>query len=65
MSRRNKDKIRWTDEMVRDLLNCKQDAISATKSETPPTKLDGKRMGYMQYMNKLWLERGYNYAPCS
>ena len=65
MPRKGKGKVHWTDQMTTDLLACKREAICATGSDNPPLKADGKRMGYMDYMHKLWNEKGYGHLNLS
>ena len=59
MSKRSNNKLKWTDQMNKDLLLCKRRALELIKSENPPRKDDGKKKGYIEVMKQLWEERGY------
>ena len=49
-----------------NLLDCKKKALVVTKSDKPPFKEDGRKMGYMQVRKELWEEMGYkNLVPTS
>ena len=59
--RQTREKVAWTSKMTEDLLQCKKDAQEAVKGSNPPMKSNGKKMGYMQYMHKLWETKGYGH----
>ena len=52
-------RIKWTDNMVQDLLACKDKAIGLTNSENPPLLRNGRKKGYMSIMKDLWNDLGY------
>ena len=61
MSRKQK-RTRWTDDMNRDVLACKERAQELLSSGNPSlniNKTTGKKMGYIQLMKQLWEEQGY------
>ena len=51
--------------MINDVLTLKKEAISITKGENPPRKSNGRKMGYMEYLLKLWNEKGYEHLDLS
>ena len=52
-------RIKWTEKMNNDLIECKQQAKSEVSSENPPLKPDGKIKDYMLSMKGLWENKGY------
>ena len=52
-------RIKWSDRMNSDLLDCKKRAQELVKSDNPPLLENGRKMGYMRVMKDLWEEKGY------
>ena len=54
-TRRNKKtkRIKWTEEMISDLIECRERALEERDSQ------DKRRQGYMEKMRLLWEEKGY------
>ena len=52
-------RIRWSEQMNSDLLECKQQALLLAKSENPPVKDNGRQKGYMELMKELWDQMGH------
>ena len=52
-------RIKWTHNMVQDLLACKDKAIGLTNSQNPPLLRNGRKKGYMGIMKELWDDLGY------
>ena len=52
-------RIRWSEQMNSDLLECKRQALILTKSENPPVKDNGRRKGYMELVKELWDQMGH------
>ena len=54
-SRRNTTtkRIKWTEEIISDLLECRERALEERNSQ------DKRRQGYMEKMRLLWEEKGY------
>ena len=59
MSKNPTKKLKWTDQMNKDLLMCKRKALEMVASENPPRKDDGRKRGYIKVMKQLWEESGY------
>ena len=53
--------MKWTEQMNRDLLECKKKAKKLVVSESPPCKENGNKMGYIAVMTELWVEKGYEH----
>ena len=56
-----REKIKWNDTMLNDLLALKKEALSITNGDNPPRKSNGRKIGYMELLLKLWNEKGYEY----
>lgn len=52
-------RLRWSEEMNNDLLECKRKAKQLNASENPPRNANGRKKGYMKIMKELWDELGY------
>ena len=52
-------RIRWSEQMNSDLLECKRQALLLAKSENPPVKDNGRRKGYMVVIKELWDQMGH------
>ncbi|PFX24876.1 hypothetical protein AWC38_SpisGene10518 [Stylophora pistillata] len=53
------ERLRWTEQMNSDLLECKKMALELMKSDNPPRLESGRKMGYIQAMQARWVEKGY------
>ena len=52
-------RIKWSDRMNSDFLDCKKRVQELVKSDNPPLLENGRKMGYMRVMKDLWGEKGY------
>ena len=52
-------RVAWTEEMNRDVLECKERALEIISSDDPPLSQNGRKKGYIQVMKELWHEKGY------
>ena len=52
-------RLKWTELMNVDLMECKIKAKELVASNNPPLKVDGRKKGYMQLMKELWNDKGY------
>ena len=53
--------MKWTEQMNRDLLECKKKAKELLASENPPCKENGNKKGYIAVMTELWVKKGYEH----
>ena len=59
MSKKQK-RTKWTEEMNKDVLECKERAQELFSSENPPLSQNGgRKKGYIQLMKELWDDKGY------
>lgn len=49
-------RLKWTEKVKENLLDCKRKAKVMVASDNPPRNLNGKMKGYMQTMKELWDE---------
>ena len=56
-----KARVKWTEQMNKDVLQCKRKAKALTDSQNPPCNRNGRRKGYIEVMNELWNEKGYEH----
>ena len=61
MSRQQRSKLKWTEQMNTDLLECKKKAMAFLKAENPPCYVNGRKKGYTQAMKDLWDKKGYEH----
>ena len=54
-------KLKWTEQMNWDLLECKKRAKELVGSEIPPCNANGRKKGYIEVMKQLWEEKGYEH----
>ncbi|CAB3993185.1 Hypothetical predicted protein, partial [Paramuricea clavata] len=54
-------KLKWTEQMNTDLLECKKKAMEFLKSENLPCHVNGRKKGYIQVMKDLWDKKGYEH----
>ena len=52
-------RLKWTEQMNIDCLNCKRKAQELIASENPPVNENGRRKGYIKVMKELWEAKGY------
>ena len=54
-----KPKGKWTEQMNKDVLECKKKAQELVSSENPPCNENGRKRGYIDVMKELWDDMGY------
>ena len=54
-----KSKVKWTDQMNEDLLECKRKAQELITSTGAPVNGNGRKKGYIEIMKNLWDAKGY------
>ena len=59
MSRKAAKKLKWTDQMNKDVLDCQRWAMEMTSSGNPPRNKNGRKRGYIEVMKRLWHEMGF------
>ena len=52
-------KLKWTQQMNKDVLECKRKAQELAASENAPCNRNGRKKGYIKIMTELWNEKGY------
>ena len=52
-------RLKWTEQMNIDCLDCKRKAQELFASENPPVNENGRRKGYIKVMKELWEAKGY------
>ena len=50
-------KVTWNYDMNKELIKCRDKAKELVQSETPPKKLNGRKLGYMELMRNMFLEK--------
>ena len=58
MSRKAAKKLKWTEQMNKDVLNYKRRAMERICSGNPPRNENGRKRGYIEVMKRLWDEMG-------
>ena len=58
-SQARKPKVKWTEQMNKDVLECKKNAQELVSSENPPCNENGRKRGYIDVMKDLWDDMGY------
>ena len=58
---KSRAKLKWTEQMNWDLLECKKRAKELVGSDTPPCNENGRKKGYIEIMKQLWEEKGYEH----
>ncbi|KXJ11187.1 hypothetical protein AC249_AIPGENE25446 [Exaiptasia diaphana] len=59
---KNPKRTKWTEEMNLDVLQCQRRAKEIISSDDPPLNANnGKRKGYVEVMEELWIKKGYGY----
>ena len=59
MSRKAAKKLKWMEQMNKDVLDCKRRAMEMTSSGNPPQNENGRKRGYIEVMKRLWDKMGY------
>ena len=59
MSRKAAKKLKWTEQMNKDVLDCKRRAMEMISSGNPPRNENGRKRGYIEVMKRLWDKMGY------
>ena len=54
-----KSKVKWTQQVNTDVLECKRKAQELVTSGNAPFNRNGRRKGYIEGMKELWEEKGY------
>ena len=57
-SQARKPKVKWTEQMNKDVLECKKKAQELVSSENPPCNENGRKRGYIDVMKELWDDMG-------
>ena len=52
-------RLKWTDKINQDLLECRERALSLKSSSNPPCYQNGRKKGYMRILKDLWEDLGY------
>ena len=60
-SRSRKPKVKWTNQMNNDVLECKRRAQELVASDSAPLNRNGRKKGYIEVMKQLWEEKGYGH----
>ena len=58
-SQARKPKVKWTERMNKDVLECKIRAKEHLSSENPPCNANGRKRGYIDHMKELWDDMGW------
>ena len=58
---RKASKVKWTERMNSDILECKKKAREMVSSNNPPYYKNGRKKGYIEVMKDLSEEKGYGY----
>ena len=58
-SQARKPKVKWTEPMNKDVLECKTKAQELVSSENPPCNENGRKRAYIDVMKELWDDMGY------
>ncbi|EDO37922.1 predicted protein [Nematostella vectensis] len=56
-----KAKVKWTDKMNVDVLECKRKAQELTSSDRAPVNENGRKKGYIEVMKDLWNANRYEH----
>ena len=57
--------VRWTAIMLQDLQNCRSKALELRNGDNPPLKADGKKENYLDILQQLWNQKGYQHLNIS
>ena len=56
---RKPGRLKWTDKMNQDLLECREKALSLKSSSNLPCYQNGRKKGHMRILKDLWDDVGY------
>lgn len=56
-----KPKVKWTNQMNNDVLECKRRAQELVASDSAPLNRNSRKKGYIEVMKQLWEEKGYRH----
>lgn len=54
-------KVKWTERMIKDIIECKRKAKELISSSDPPCNTNGRKKGYIEVMKELWEKKGYGH----
>ena len=57
-SRSRKPKVKWTNQMNNDVLECKRRVQELVASDSAPLNRNVRKKGYIEVMKQLWEEKG-------
>ena len=60
-SRSRKPKVKWTNQMNNDVLECKIRAQELVASDSAPLKRNGRKKGFIEVLKQIWEEKGYGH----
>ena len=60
-SRFKKLKVKWTNQMNSDVLECKRRTQELVASDNAPLNRNGRKKGYTEIMKQFWEEKGYGH----
>ena len=58
-SQARKLKVKWTEQMNKDILECMKKGQELISSGNPPCNENGRKRGYIDVMKELWDDMGY------
>ena len=61
LSRSRKPKVKWTNQMNNDVLECKRRAQELVAPDSAPLNRNGRKKGYIEVLKQLWEEKGYGH----
>ena len=53
-----KPKVKWTNQMNNDVLECKRRVQELVALDSAPLNRNGRKKGYIEVMKQLWEEKG-------
>ena len=56
-----KPKVKWTNQMNNDVLECKRRVQELVALDSAPLNRNGRKKGYIEVMKQLWEEKGYRH----
>ena len=60
---KNSKRMKWTEGLNRDVLECKKKAQQILSLDNPPLNQNGMKKGYIQLIKELWEDVGHgNYG---
>ena len=61
LSRSRKPKVKWTNQMNNDVLECKRRAQELVASDSAPLNGNGRKKRCIEVLKQLWQEKGYGH----